>query len=47
MALRAHITESAPMRILAYLNISFPGIHGFSRRIMVGESGDRRRRPPR
>ena len=39
---RAHIIEPAPMRILAYLNISFAGIYGFSRRIMVGESGDQR-----
>jgi len=39
---RAHIIEPAPMRILAYLNISFAGIYGFSRRVMVGESGDQR-----
>ena len=39
---RAHIIDPAPMRILAYLNISFAGIYGFSRRVMVGESGDQR-----
>jgi dihydroorotase len=39
---RAHVIAPAPMRIIAYLNISFAGIYGFSRRIMVGESGDQR-----
>jgi dihydroorotase len=39
---RAHIIEPSPIRILAYLNISFAGIYAFSRRVMVGESGDQR-----
>jgi dihydroorotase len=39
---RAHIIEPSPVRILAYLNISFAGIYAFSRRVMVGESGDQR-----
>ena len=39
---RAHVIEPAPVRILAYLNISFAGIYAFSKRIMVGESGDQR-----
>jgi dihydroorotase len=39
---RAHVIEPAPVRILAYLNISFAGIYAFSKRVMVGESGDQR-----
>jgi dihydroorotase len=39
---RAHVIEPSPVRILAYLNISFAGIYAFSRRVMVGESGDQR-----
>ena len=39
---REHVIEPSPVRILAYLNISFAGIYGFSKRIMVGESGDQR-----
>jgi dihydroorotase len=39
---RAHVIEPSPMRILAYLNISFAGIYAFSRRVSVGESGDHR-----
>ncbi|SDR54931.1 dihydroorotase [Rhizobiales bacterium GAS191] len=40
--MRSHVIEAAPVRILAYLNISFAGIYGFSKRVMVGESGDQR-----
>ncbi len=40
--LRAHVIGSSPVRILAYLNISFAGIYAFAKRIMVGESGDQR-----
>ena len=43
---RSHVIEQVPVRILAYLNISFAGIYGFSRRIMVGESGDMRLMAP-
>jgi dihydroorotase len=39
---RAHVIEPSPVRIIAYLNISFAGIYGFSKRVMVGESGDQR-----
>ena len=39
---RSHVIEPSPVRIIAYLNISFAGIYGFSRRVMVGESGDQR-----
>src|SRR5262249_7557818 len=34
--------EPAPTRILAYLNISFPGIYAFSKTVMVGECADLR-----
>ncbi len=44
---REHIIERIPVRILAYLNISFAGIFGFSTNIMVGESGDLRLMAPR
>ncbi len=39
---RAHVIEPCPVRIIAYLNISFAGIYGFSKNVMVGESGDQR-----
>ena len=34
------------MRVLAFLNVSFAGIYGFARRVMVGESGDLRLMAP-
>jgi len=37
-----HVIESSAPRILAFLNISFPGIFGFSRSVMVGECADLR-----
>lgn len=37
---RSHVIEPSPVRILAYLNISFPGIFGFSRAVMVAEASD-------
>jgi dihydroorotase len=37
-----HVIENAPVRILAYLNISFPGIFAFSDQVMVGECTDLR-----
>jgi dihydroorotase len=43
---RSHVIETIPVRVLAYLNISFAGIYAFSRRIMVGESGDMRLMAP-
>jgi dihydroorotase len=39
---RRHVIEPCPVRIIAYLNISFAGIYGFSKNVMVGESGDQR-----
>lgn len=39
---RKHVIEPSEPRILAYLHVSFAGIFAFSRRIMVGESGDMR-----
>ena len=39
---RKHIIESSKPRILAYINISFAGIFGFSKHVMVGECGDMR-----
>ena len=37
-----HVIEPAETRILAFLNISYPGIFAFSKDIMVGECGDLR-----
>lgn len=39
---RRHVIDTCPVRIIAYLNISFAGIYAFSKTIMVGESGDQR-----
>ena len=36
----SHVIRPSPVRILAYLNISFAGIFGFSQRVMVGEGAD-------
>lgn len=44
---RDHVIARAPVRILVYLNISFAGIYGFSKHLMVGESGDLRLMAPR
>ncbi|HWA78901.1 MAG TPA: amidohydrolase/deacetylase family metallohydrolase, partial [Acetobacteraceae bacterium] len=33
-----HVIEPAAPRILAFINVSFPGIFGFSREVMVGEN---------
>ena len=41
-----HVIEPSPVRIIAYLNVSFAGIYAFSRRVMVGESGDLRLMAP-
>ena len=40
------IRPTAPVRVLAFLNVSFAGIYGFARRVMVGESGDLRLMAP-
>jgi dihydroorotase len=42
----SHVIEPSPVRILAFLNVSFAGIFGFSTRVMVGESGDLRLMAP-
>ena len=42
MGFRKHIIEPCPVRIVAYLNISFPGIYAFSKTTMVGECQDMR-----
>jgi dihydroorotase len=39
---RDHVIAHSKPRILTYLNISFAGIYAFSKRVMVGESGDHR-----
>jgi dihydroorotase len=44
---RAHIIEPSEPRVLAYLNISFPGIYAFSDVVMVGEAEDLRLLHPR
>ena len=41
-----HMIKPSPVRIIAYLNVSFAGIYGFSKRVMVGESGDLRLMAP-
>ena len=40
LGFRAHVIDHAKVRILAYLNISFPGIFGFGNALMYGECGD-------
>ena len=44
---RKHVIEPSPVRILPYLNISFPGIFAFSKTVMVGENADMRLIDPR
>jgi len=39
---RRHVIETSQSRILAFLNISFPGIYAFSKTVMVGECEDLR-----
>ena len=39
---RKHVIETSPVRILPFLNVSFPGIFAFSKTVMVGESADMR-----
>lgn len=41
-----HVIRPSSVRILAFLNASFAGIYGFSKRVMVGESGDLRLMAP-
>src|ERR1700746_1557701 len=44
---RRHVIEPSPLRIIPYLNISFPGIFAFSASVMVGECADLRLLDPR
>jgi dihydroorotase len=44
---RRHVIEPSPVRILPYLNVSFPGIFAFSPTVMVGEAADLRLIDPR
>jgi dihydroorotase len=44
---RRHVIEPSQVRILAYLHVSFAGIFGFSKTIMVGESENIRLMAPR
>jgi dihydroorotase len=39
---RAHVIDRAQSRVLVYLHVSFAGIFGFSKTVMVGESHDMR-----
>jgi dihydroorotase len=44
---RRHVIEASPLRILPFLNVSFPGIFAFSAAVMVGEATDLRLIEPR
>jgi dihydroorotase len=44
---RRHVIEQSPLRILPFLNVSFPGIFAFSAAVMVGEAADLRLIEPR
>jgi dihydroorotase len=41
------VIEPSPLRIIPYLNVSFPGIFAFSATVMVGECADLRLFDPR
>ncbi|MCC7347187.1 MAG: amidohydrolase/deacetylase family metallohydrolase [Variibacter sp.] len=43
---RKHVIERSQVRILAYLHVSFAGIFGFSKTVMVGESEELRLMAP-
>lgn len=47
LGFRRHVMERSRARILAYVNISFPGIFGFASTVMVGECADLRLCEPR
>ena len=44
---RRHVIEPSPVRILPFLNVSYPGIFAFSASVMVGECADLRLIDPR
>lgn len=39
---RKHVIEPSPVRIIPFLNVSFPGIYAFSKTVMIGECADMR-----
>src|SRR5580700_1020066 len=45
--LRRHVIEPSPLRIIPYLNVSFPGIFAVSAAVSVGECADLRLLDPR
>lgn len=47
LGFRRHVIERSKVRILAYVNISFAGIFGFSQTVSVGECSDLRLCEPR
>ncbi|MGX8012013.1 amidohydrolase/deacetylase family metallohydrolase [Mesorhizobium sp. ORM8.1] len=47
LGFRRHVIERSKVRILAYVNISFAGIFGFSNTVSVGECSDLRLCEPR
>jgi dihydroorotase len=46
LGFRKHVIERSEARVLAYLHVSFAGIYGFSKTVMVGESEDIRLMAP-
>lgn len=40
LGFRKHVIERSTARVLVYLHVSFAGIYGFSKTVMVGESHD-------
>lgn len=44
---RRHVIEPSPLRILPFLNVSFPGIFAFAATVVVGEAADLRLIEPR
>jgi dihydroorotase len=46
LGFRKHVIERCEARVLAYLHVSFAGIYGFSKTVMVGESEDIRLMAP-
>jgi len=44
---RRHVIEASPLRIIPFLNVSFPGIFAISAGVMVGECADLRLLDPR
>ncbi|MEL6298459.1 MAG: amidohydrolase/deacetylase family metallohydrolase [Pseudomonadota bacterium] len=46
LGFRRHVIDHSQVRILAYLHVSFAGIYGFSKSVMVGESEEIRMMAP-